>query len=237
MILVKSCEADAWFEKCGSFWVIENQTWIFQVHFTCEPVFAFVLVSLLALLLSARDARADDEEVAKPKYKLGVQLLARHLGNPIDLFSIPGDTSGKRFILEQDGRVLTMDPDNSVNRLVPFMNIQERVVSLRYAFDERGMIGVAFHPKFNENRKLYARYTGSRTKANMCYDESGEIPTDPNGCPDQHSSILSEFTVFAENPDVVDPDSEKVLMRVENPSGKNIGAGLAFGPGELIDRF
>jgi Glucose / Sorbosone dehydrogenase len=196
-----------------------------------------VLVTLLlALLLPVRNTLADEEEVAKPKYKLGVQLLARHLGNPIDLFSIPGDTSGKRFILEQDGRVLTMDADNSVNRLVPFMNIQERVVSLRYAFDERGMIGVAFHPKFNENRKLYARYTGNRTKENICYDASGQIPTDPYGCPDQHSSILSEFTVFAENPDVVDPDSERVLMRVENPSGKNIGAGLAFGPGELIDR-
>jgi Glucose / Sorbosone dehydrogenase len=196
-----------------------------------------VLVTLLlALLLPVRNTLADEEEVAKPKYKLGVQLLARHLGNPIDLFSIPGDTSGKRFILEQDGRVLTMDADNSVNRLVPFMNIQERVVSLRYAFDERGMIGVAFHPKFNENRKLYARYTGNRTQENICYDASGQVPTDPNGCPDQHSSILSEFTVFAENPDVVDPDSERVLMRVENPSGKNIGAGLAFGPGELIDR-
>lgn len=166
-------------------------------------------------------------------YKLDVQLVARNLGSPIDLFTIPEDTSGTRYILEQDGRVLILEADNSINPLFPFLNIKDRVVSLQYAFDERGLIAVAFHPNYKENGKLYARYTANRTKANMCVDADGNTPTSPDGCPGQHSSRLSEFTVSQDNPRLVNHTSEKILMAYENPTGKNIGAGLAFGPGEL----
>jgi Glucose / Sorbosone dehydrogenase len=171
------------------------------------------------------------------QYKLDVQLLARNLGSPVDLAFMPGDTSGRSYIVVQDGRVLIMEANNTVDFLNPFLNIHEKVLGLVYPFDERGFIGFAFHPNYSDNGKVYVRYTANRTKTeNLCRDENGTIPTTPDGCPDQHSSLLSEFTVSANNPNLIDPNTEKILMQVENPTGRNIGAELSFGPGALCCR-
>lgn len=169
------------------------------------------------------------------QYKLDVELVARNLSNPVDLTFIPGDTSGRRFILEQDGRILILEADNSINVLNPFLNIQDRVLGLQYPFDERGLIGFAFHPKYSENGKLYVRYTANRTKTeNVCVELNGTIPKSPDGCPGQHSSRLSEFTVSSSNANLIDSKTEQILIEVENPTGRNIGGDLEFGPGALL---
>jgi len=191
------------------------------------PTLLFVAATLclLPLLVSSQESNT-----------LDVQLLARNLGNPLDLTFIPGDTSGRRFVVEQDGRVLIMEPDNSVDSVTEpfFLDIRDRVLGLVYPFDERGLIGFAFHPNYQENGKVYARYTASRSlDENICTDSTGTVPAEtPDGCLDQHASRLSEFTRSTTDPDVIDASTERILYEVENPSGRNIGAGLGFGPGE-----
>jgi hypothetical protein len=171
--------------------------------------------------------------VKADRHLLDVELIADLLENPLDLTYIPGDTSGKRFVVEQDGRVFIMAPDNSIDLKNPFLDIQERTVFV-YAFDERGLLGFAFHPKHSDsdNGKVYVLYSTDRAMTeNLCYSNNGTIPDQPEDCPDQHAKRVSEFTVMTDNPNAIDESTEKVLMELEFPTRKHNGGGLRFGPG------
>ncbi len=93
------------------------------------------------------------------------------------------------------------------------------------SFDERGLLGVAFHPRYAQNGKLYT-YTSE--------PESG-LPTFfstiPPGTAD-HQNVVAEWSVpNPGNPaSVVDPSSRRVLMKVNWPQFNHDGGDMAFGP-------
>ena len=111
-----------------------------------------------------------------------------------------GDNSGHLFVLEQPGRIRHI-----VNgRLLP-----EPVLDLSTAISaggERGLLGIAFHPRFEHNRLLYLNYTARR----------------PN-----LKTYISEFRFGEKN---IDLDSERVLLTIDQPWGNHNGGQLAFGP-------
>jgi glucose/arabinose dehydrogenase len=84
--------------------------------------------------------------------QLDVELVAGGLVAPLDLTFAP-DGRGRRFIVDQTGLVLILTPQGQV-RPTPFLDITDRVV-LQSAFDERGLLALAFHPDFAANGKLY----------------------------------------------------------------------------------
>ena len=154
---------------------------------------------------------------------LGVELVADGLVAPLDLVSAPNDAQS-RFIVDQNGLVFLLTPDNNVVTEEPFLNISDRVV-LSSAFDERGLLGFAFHP--TNASKVYALYTAERSNPeNICLDRNGTIPDE---CPLQHSKRVSEFTLFSDTYSV-DPLSERIVFSIEWPGRKHNGGGLTFGP-------
>ena len=66
---------------------------------------------------------------------------------------IAGDGSGRLFILEQEGRIRILA--GGTLRQLPFLNLTDRVL----AGGERGLLGLAFHPQFRSNRRLFVNYT------------------------------------------------------------------------------
>ena len=68
-----------------------------------------------------------------------------------------GDGTGRLFIIEQFGLIRILTPDNIILRR-PFLNIRGRVYAFRGG-DERGLLGLAFHPNYTENGKFYVYYT------------------------------------------------------------------------------
>ena len=143
-----------------------------------------------------------------------MELVADGLTAPIDLVS-PADGSGRHFVVDQTGLVHILSADG--NPLpTPFLDLREKIVPLVQGFDERGLLGFAFHPRYAENGRFYVSYSAPLR------------PTAPPGW--NYTRRISEFTVSAADANVADPTSERVLIELDWPSRKHNGGGLAFGP-------
>lgn len=120
-----------------------------------------------------------------------------------------GDGSGRLFIATQQGRIYFIDEsDTDVSEPTLFLDIHERV-TYKDRENEEGFLGLAFHPKFEENGKFYVYYT------------TAERP---------HVSVISQFNVSESDPNQGDPSSEKELMRIQQPFWNHNGGTLVFGP-------
>ena len=103
--------------------------------------------------------------------------VATGLRNP--LFAVhSGDQTGRMFIGEQVGVVRVLASNNTLLSS-PFLNIEPKVLTSSRFGDERGMLGMAFHPNFKENGRFFVYYS-------FCMISP---------CTDSHHSRLSEFTV------------------------------------------
>jgi glucose/arabinose dehydrogenase len=127
------------------------------------------------------------------------------IANPVDL-QHANDGSGRIFVVRQTGIIFVLGSDQSLTSAPVFLNIKSRVRS----GGERGLLGLAFHPDFAVNGYFYVYYTAAQTN--------------------QTRSVISRFSVMADNPDQADPGSELVLLEFEQPHNKNNGGQLAFGP-------
>jgi glucose/arabinose dehydrogenase len=83
---------------------------------------------------------------AQPASALDVKLevVADGLQSPIDLKEAP-DGSGRLFIAEQTGAIRIVMADGKV-KPEPFLNLSRSIVKMYVRFDERGVLGFAFHP-------------------------------------------------------------------------------------------
>jgi glucose/arabinose dehydrogenase len=145
---------------------------------------------------------------------VGLELLAEGLSAPVDL-AVAGDGSGRLFVVDQVGviRVLTAEGELLDE---PFLDLRDRIVGLNPGYDERGLLGLAFHPDYAENGLFYVYYSAPLD------------PQAPQGW--NHTSHLSQFRVSGREQNQADPGSEAVIMRVDQPQGNHNGGEIAFGP-------
>ena len=165
---------------------------------------ASVLVFLL-LGLSTCNPRAS----TPPRVRL--ELVADGFTSPVALV-FPADGSHRLFIVDQTGLISTLSERHRV--VQPFLDLRERVVKLNAFYDERGLLGLAFHPEFATNGRFYVSYSAP-PRAGLSPEEW------------DHTTYISEFTISG---DRADPTSERVLLAIDKP-GYNYEAGhIAFGP-------
>src|SRR6478672_7533442 len=79
------------------------------------------------------------------------QLITDGLTHPT-AFAEPADHSGRLFVCEQEGRIRIIK--NGTLLPTPFLDISGEVIK-REGYDERGLLGLAFHPDFAKNGKFY----------------------------------------------------------------------------------
>ena len=163
------------------------------------------LISLLLVTVSGCNGKTSP--------RVGLELIAEGFTSPVAL--IPSnDGSHRLFVVDQTGLICVLF--NGERLETPFLDLRERVVKLNSLYDERGLLGLAFHPDFAANGKFYVSYSAP-LRAGVSPDEW------------DHTTYISEFTVSAEDPNLADPDSERVLLAMDKP-GYNYEAGhLAFG--------
>ncbi len=163
-----------------------------------------------------------------PKGPVRVQLtqVASGLTAPGGLVS-PGDGSGRLFIVQQTGKVLILK--NRTVATTPFLDVGSRLVSLNPGYDERGLLGFAFHSDFNSSsapgfHKVYT-YTSEPVSGAADF-------TVPKSTAFDHQSVIAEWRVSTGNSDVIDPATRREVMRIDEPQSNHNGGQLAFRPAD-----
>jgi glucose/arabinose dehydrogenase len=177
------------------------------------------LSALLVATIPSPAMAQDDRELRAPQGgQVGLELVAEGLSSPLFLTESPDD-SGRLFLVDQAGhiRILTQE-----GKLVeePFLDISDKLVGLSPENEERGLLGLAFHPDFANNRRFFVYYSAPRRES---------APPDWN-----HTSRLSEFAVVQDQPDAADRGSERIMMEVDLPQANRNGGRIAFGPDGLL---
>jgi glucose/arabinose dehydrogenase len=169
-----------------------------------------VLVSLLVLGLWTGSVSA--------QVKVKLQPFADGLVHPLVMLN-PPDGSKRFFIVEQPGTIQIMMPDGKLQP-TPFIDLSKKMVKLDWEFDERGLLGLAFHPKFKDNGKFYVVYTAPvRTDATR-------RPRLLYCC----TNYLSEFRVSKTDPNKADLSTERIVYFWDKPQFNHNGGELLFGP-------
>ena len=138
------------------------------------------------------------------------QLMERASGLTRPLFlTHSGDGSGRLFIVEQEGRIKILRDGQVL--AVPFLDISNRVALLTRPGDERGLLGLAFHPDFADNRRFFIYYS----------------------LRGQSRTVLAEYQASEANPDVAFL-TERVLLSFAQPFENHNGGMLAFGPDGML---
>lgn len=106
---------------------------------------------LLGLVLCCPVGAAACDRVTEPEVDL-VPVVARGLQSPLYL-THAGDGSGQLFVVEQPGTIRVIVQD--ILQEKPFLDIMNRVLS----GEERGLLGLAFHPNHRKNGRFFVNYT------------------------------------------------------------------------------
>lgn len=122
------------------------------------------------------------------------------------LLTHASDGSGRRFVLEQSGMIHVIDPAG--RRAELFLDLREATRPWNKA-NEEGLLGLAFHPRFAETGEFF-----------VCYSPVASPKADR----------VSRFRVSTTNPNRADPDSEEVVLEVEQPFPNHNGGSIASGP-------
>ncbi|TVQ37318.1 MAG: hypothetical protein EA370_07050 [Wenzhouxiangella sp.] len=119
-----------------------------------------------------------------------------------------GDGSGRRFVIERAGRIRIVDAQDQVLG-TPFLDISSQVDTTF----EGGFLGIAFHPDYASNGRLYVKYT-----------------FDGNAGPATHLvTRISRFTSPTPSANTMPAASEQVLLEVPQDFNNHNGGDLHFG--------
>src|SRR3954465_5782231 len=86
-----------------------------------------------------------------------LQLVSDKFTSPL-VVTEPPDGTHRLFVADQSGKVWILRP-NGTRMLEPFIDISSKMVPLMPGYDERGLLGFAFHPYYKTNGKFYVFYT------------------------------------------------------------------------------
>jgi glucose/arabinose dehydrogenase len=173
---------------------------------------------LVGALLMAAPAAAQPQI---PQGTVGIELqpVATGLVCPIEVVSA-NDNSGRLFIVDQTGKILILR--NGQVLPTPFLDLTSQIVTVAPNYDERGLLGLAFHPDYVHNGRFFVRYSVPRTggASDPCTNVA------PWHC---HSEVLAEFHVSAANPNIADPTGI-VMITISKPQFNHNSGEVAFGP-------
>jgi len=154
-----------------------------------------------------------------PKGDITIELetVASGLVSPVHL-THANDGSGRLFVVEQTGPIRIID--DGVLLGTPFLNLAGEIPTLNAGFDERGVLGLAFHPNYAVNGRFFVRYSRPRVgvSGEPCFGTS-------RGC---HEEVLAEFSASGD-PDVANPVGT-ILFAIDEPEFNHNAGAVEFGP-------
>jgi hypothetical protein len=122
---------------------------------------------------------------------------------------LPGETVERLFIATQVGEILYMGDDS----IRTFLDIRPQIIKLGQdgGYEERGLIGLAFHPDFNKNGLFYIHYSVAGTQG------PSAIPGSFESNPCNPKSLNLKWEKREKNYDHIDTIEEWLLKPNETP--------------------
>ncbi|MDA1098978.1 MAG: PQQ-dependent sugar dehydrogenase [Proteobacteria bacterium] len=158
---------------------------------------------------------------AGPASALDVKLeeVASGLQHPLLLTAPAGDD--RRFIIEQIGTIKVLQPDGKMSL---FLDIKEKILPLVPEFDERGLLGLAFHPDYKNNGLFYISYSvtllGTQNLGNLLFFN--------------HKNVIAEHRVSKSDPNKADAGYSRVISTIDWPQFNHNGHWIGFGPDGML---
>lgn len=112
---------------------------------------------------------------------------------------------GRLYVIEQPGRIKVVVDGEIQDR--PFLDILPAVDD---SASERGLLGLAFDPEYPQVDDLYLNYTGAGGR-----------------------TIISRMSLSGDG-QRADPDSEEVLLTIDQPYANHNGGSIVFGPDNML---
>jgi len=150
-------------------------------------------------------------------------IIATNLTAP-GMLTHAGDGSGRLFVVEQIGRIRVINGSGLLP--APFLDISSLMTNLPPTgiagyndpginpfYDERGLLGLAFHPNYASNGRFFIHYSAP--------------PSD--GISD-NKSVIAEYMVSAGNTNLANGASGQTLLEVHQPEFNHAGGTITFGP-------
>lgn len=119
---------------------------------------------------------------------------------------MPKGTNDKLWVIEQAGKIWILDLKTGQKLPNPFLDIQSKVTR---EGNEQGLLGLAFDPDFSRNGRFYINYNDHKDRTCIARYQSKDQTT----CP---------------------PDSEEILLRIDQPYRNHNGGWIAFGPDGML---
>jgi hypothetical protein len=176
----------------------------------------------MALIAMAAAAGSAVGQVLPGTVRIDLRPVATGMVSPI-LGVDPHDGTNRMFIVDQTGKIFIYLLNEGVLP-TPFLDLTGEISPLNTAYDEKGLLGLAFHPDYAHNGRFFVRY--SRQRASI----PGELcDGTPRGC---HEEILAEFQVSSD-PNIALPTGQ-ILFRVNKPEFNHNSGDVVFGPDGLL---
>jgi glucose/arabinose dehydrogenase len=181
------------------------------------------------------DAPFDQDSFSPPikqgKLKIKLEKVASGLTAPVKAVAAPG-LRHHLFVVDQPGTIWAVNLNTGSRSL--FLDARDRVAPLGVfgpgTFDEKGLLGLAFHPDFRDNGLVYTYLSATPAGA----------PTFPTTIPAEkvveHQNVVGRWrAVDPRHPTRgVDSRSYSELMRIDWPSFAHNGGDLTFGPDGML---
>jgi glucose/arabinose dehydrogenase len=144
--------------------------------------------------------RTEPAPPAAPGDLIKLTLITSGLSSPVYV-THAGDGTNRLFIVEKTGRIRILQNGQLLAK--PFLDISDRVSR----GSEQGLLGLAFHPNFRGNHKVYVNFT----------DRLGD-------------TIITEYQTYFGNTNLVKPSTRRRILKVDQPYENHNGGGMNFGP-------
>lgn len=160
-------------------------------------------IALIILFCSFSSRTSDNAQIEREVIQLELEPVLAGLSSPVYVTGAK-DGSNRLFIVEQGGRIKVLQPGATTPAV--FLDISSRVLF----GGERGLLGLAFHRDFSNNRRFFLDYTRQ-----------------PDG-----ATVIAEYRASESNPNLAEFNETTVLV-IPQPFANHNGGMIAFGP----DRF
>ena len=200
---------------------------------------AVLLFSSMATALAVHDDVIVDK-IPASNVPIALETVADGFTSPVWAINAPGDNH-RLFVVDQVGTITAIKLDPARKRNVPnrleFLDVGASGLGLLVplgafgpgSFDERGLLGLAFHPRYRKNGLIYT-YTSEPTTG------PADFSTMPDGVDPNHQTVIREWHVPKPKRanSVVDPNRVRVLLTVDQPQFNHDGGAINFGPDGML---